>query len=347
MIYLPDIVDKYQTEDTTFTLKKVSNPKPTIPSVTICSMNKYKMKVVKEATGSYRRLIWWGNVTLLYNISLPELHRKSAFLLNSDFHIESYGKLLKLGRNYIYESMNITVHEMPTLEKGMCYSLIFQMAKFGQIQLAIFPNSTQQKGMFFYLSSEKTISNIIEDSWNTVKPFTISKKFTYKYKMRVDLEETLWEFYKGEDNGSTLEQCFDRHDIIKHIDCMPFVLSSIFPSSSIPLCITPEENSIAYGFIQKAKDTIECSLPATDVEFNALVKDDENFNMKNPQNVIIIKIEPRSSFKMIKKEVLIHDTASLIGSLGGFLGLLIGFSFFGVVSFIIDKLDWLCQSKMR
>eukprot|EP00093_Oithona_nana_P012333 12333.XXX_834915_835067_1 [CDS] Oithona nana genome sequencing. len=50
---------------------------------------------------------------------------------------------------------------------------------------------------------------------------------------------------------------------------------------------------------------------------------------------------------MIKKEVLIHDTASLIGSLGGFLGLLIGFSFFGVVSFIIDKLDWLCQSKMR
>ena len=42
--------------------------------------------------------------------------------------------------------------------------------------------------------------------------------------------------------------------------------------------------------------------------------------------------------KTVSKELLIYDTNDMIGSIGGSLGLFLGFSFFGIVSFFIDKI---------
>ena len=47
---------------------------------------------------------------------------------------------------------------------------------------------------------------------------------------------------------------------------------------------------------------------------------------------------------MIKvgKELLVYDTNDMIGSIGGSLGLSLGFSFFGIASTLIDKLLETC-----
>ena len=95
--------------------------------------------------------------------------------------------------------------------------------------------------------------------------------------------------------------------------------------------------------IERKVNRIDCPLPASDVEFNAVVEDDEVLAMSDPKDMIKAVFRQNSPFKTVKKEVLIYDTASLIGSLGGFLGLFIGFSFFGVVSLIIDKMVGICQ----
>ena len=42
--------------------------------------------------------------------------------------------------------------------------------------------------------------------------------------------------------------------------------------------------------------------------------------------------------KTIGKELLVYDTNDMIGSIGGSLGLYLGFSFYGIASTLIDKL---------
>ena len=42
--------------------------------------------------------------------------------------------------------------------------------------------------------------------------------------------------------------------------------------------------------------------------------------------------------RTVAKQLLVYDTNDMIGSIGGSLGLYLGFSFFGIFSTIIDKL---------
>ena len=49
VVYLQDIIDKYRHEDTTFSLKKVPNENPTIPAITFCPLNPYKIEAVQDS----------------------------------------------------------------------------------------------------------------------------------------------------------------------------------------------------------------------------------------------------------------------------------------------------------
>ena len=353
VVYLPDIIGKYQTEDTTFALKKIPNNNRTIPAITLCSLKPYKLETIKKATGSYNREAFSLNVTFSSNISVPSLFREASFLLNRDFFI-FFGigsKMLKIGRNEM-RGFIINVDEVPTRMKGMCYSLFFERSLGGYMGFKIIPDTTQEyspEGTIFHVSTKSTISTLslpVGKVERSIKPLVVAKKFAFRYKMIVDLEETVWQFHKGNPNcpeGCSLEHCYNNHHLTEELDCMPIVRKALFPSSTLVLCLTPEENSKMVAKIDNKTYAINCPLPASDVEFSAIVTDDEFLAMPDPKDVIIAQFRQSSTLKTLKKEVLIYDTASLIGSLGGFLGLFIGFSFFGVVSLIIDKLDWLCQ----
>ena len=54
--------------------------------------------------------------------------------------------------------------------------------------------------------------------------------------------------------------------------------------------------------------------------------------------IVRLSIMYESPMKTIKSEIRIHDEASLIGSIGGTLGLFIGFSFHGSICYLLDKL---------
>ena len=63
--------------------------------------------------------------------------------------------------------------------------------------------------------------------------------------------------------------------------------------------MNPGENRVAFMWIMKHFSVIEdCPLPASDVEFHAIVRDDEYFDMPNPRDVIRTVWSQASSFKI-------------------------------------------------
>ena len=366
VVYLQDIVDKYRHEDTTFSLKKVPNKNPTIPAITFCPLNPYKIDAVQNGTGRYEGIgAFMHNRPLLKNISLPAFFNEAAFILNRDYiayyQTSSSKKLLVLGENEIGDSI-LSVDEIPVPNtRGMCYGLRFLVnpkvkgnGEFGR--LLIFPNTTQDmenrenhpQGIIFYISTESTTLNVATDTgewnWTPVKPLIIRKKFAYRYRMYVYIEETVWQFHKGDPNceeGCSPKDCYIKHfsSELEELACLPIQVRALVPIANLSSCLTPEENGFMLGKILQKAYGITCPLPASDVEFNAVVDDDERFDMVDPKDVIEARFYHKSAFKTMKKEVLIYDTPTLIGTIGGFLGLFIGFSFFDFVSLIIDKLD--------
>ena len=107
-----------------------------------------------------------------------------------------------------------------------------------------------------------------------------------------------------------------------------------------------EDNACTYQQFDKIRDKLQdCSPPQTDIRYEAFVTKDEFLAMKNPQPAIFVYIEPFSMMKTIKEEVRIYDDAALVASLGGFLGLFVGFSFHGTLCTVIDKLFSIFQDN--
>ena len=199
VVYLPDIIDKYHTKDTTFALKKVPNDNPTIPAITLCSLKPYKLEIIKKLTGSYDRAAFINSVTFLTNISVPAVFREASFTMNQDYTVYmnysklrklQYNNVLGLGKNEIGGSI-IYVDEVPSWMKGMCYSLTFEKIWTQALRLAILPNTTvdndnsPSEGMVFHVSMKNTASNIAVSVWEaerstSVRPVVIAKKFAYR-----------------------------------------------------------------------------------------------------------------------------------------------------------------------
>ena len=71
---------------------------------------------------------------------------------------------------------------------------------------------------------------------------------------------------------------------------------------------------------------VECTKPRSEQQYKAIILD--QYNQPKP-NQVAFYVDFKYTSKTVKEETLIYDTLSFIGTLGGFLGLFLGFSFFG------------------
>ena len=100
------------------------------------------------------------------------------------------------------------------------------------------------------------------------------------------------------------------------------------------LCNKSEENYVATAFlIKKAK---VCLKQKSFVTYSTKVEKSSAY-WKNVTNVLFF-LSFTEKIKIINDEVLIFSNIDLLSSLGGALGLFIGFSFFGCIGTLLDAI---------
>ena len=87
-------------------------------------------------------------------------------------------------------------------------------------------------------------------------------------------------------------------------------------------------------FLQLRESKVKnCQPPQYEIEYGATFE--SSSQKKKTPNMIQLRINYQDS-KTIKEELRIYDEATLIGTLGGFLGLFVGFSFYDTLCYFID-----------
>ena len=84
--------------------------------------------------------------------------------------------------------------------------------------------------------------------------------------------------------------------------------------------------------------------PLTPIEEN--IAEAESLEIFTNTSLLDITMEFSSNIRTVHDEVYILDGIGLLGSLGGSLGLFIGFSFFGYIANIIDTFANIISSKL-
>ena len=103
---------------------------------------------------------------------------------------------------------------------------------------------------------------------------------------------------------------------------------------TLSLCSTMEENYCMFDALVLAHNeaTSKCQLSCIQRQFRSLITSIYTFDKTTP----VISVNFATTEITTNEEYLIYDFSGIVGSLGGNLGLFIGFSFRDMFSFIID-----------
>ena len=273
---------------------------------------------------------------------------------------------LSLGENYDEQNeLMLTVAELINPFQGLCYTLTFnenhQMNKMGlQKMLNVYIEFVH--GMKIptvdvsLVSSEDNYGFIFPQVGRYLRPSIIPLE-TGKY-VRLDIKTLAWKYLPSKRNckyyssgADSYPKCMVKKNIEcalnKSCKCIPekkyktyFELYPILRNS----CKIKEENDLCNRAMrlcyQQVKNSDQCPLSCEKVSYDVQKRVlDYNYNgkmAKIPSNQMDVRITYSTTDIEIRNEVLIQELGNFIGTVGGSLGLFIGFSYTGFVGQIID-----------
>ena len=305
-----------------------------------------------------------NDANLPLNTTVRNLFDETTYKLSEDFSISISGDLLvpkplKVGRNEIKEKgiiRSFKVKENPTYGIGMCYVIIPDQILMRPIQdtltISITRNLTDGNDeiskLFLQISSNDTF-NIINVKTSDVMEYGFVSNDTY---LKIDYTEENIEFIKDCSESSIFKCWAEKIADTKEFNCTKKCVPVVFRSSmenidhNIPECFDNFEEYCMLGLegiktIEKLRSTClkPCQNKASRLDISK-VKGASIYKLGQVQLDIYFTVSPE---KIFYKEYLIYDGFGMFGSIGGSLGLFVGFSIFDslspILEFLLKKLD--------
>ena len=343
------------------------------PALIICMKPTWKMEVLEKynITNQFFMLRNGSYEHLKGQKTMKEIISEASFTINEDFKIaitayqqpqKDPSVYLKNGANTFVSNENeysINVTDVYSIQKGICYiikSNLYIATQYTYILSVILQNSNEiQKPNLFQLTvtSNDDALGIILGLYGDAEPMFLQNiQFDNKSTI-INIRETIkTRILNCNKNGTPYQKCLASglEKFVKSSNCpgkcTPMIVRSHFDKyiddeEKPPDCDSLEKERCVIQDEEKFMSNIsQCKSQCTVKQYSAKPETIDHlnpFSLEDGNRADLFFLSSTLTRTLIK-EYEVYDTAGMIGTVGGSLGLFLGFSFYGVFSDALDLL---------
>ena len=321
--YFRGLTEAYYMDKLTLSTSTKQAKTLPFPTVLLCPSPGFKPGS-NYLTQIYQGKAWWLNESVTLpapNQTIWQVYESMSFIINRDFKLKF--------DNLMTSSMTYEIKEIASLS-GMCYKIQSNgtlhdvPARNDFIQIEIM-NGEGPDFFEVYLASNMSWQGVFSNDWPRFEPST------FILKKDVSYIANLYQLDYVSLNGNfDVDQCLK--EVLKQRNCSKLCSPIIFNHLNIETCQTIKESSC-----QIAKDQFndfrQCYIPQIRSEFR--IRGNEVIDKKDKQFASFV-LAMGSDHVTVQEEMYAMEFAQYIGSVGGTLGMFVGFSFFAYVKTCLE-----------
>ena len=259
---------------------------------------------------------------------------------------------LKIGKHQYAGKITIELYPILTF-RALCYKIeyVTQMPKEPHGIYLTFTTSDQGvnklQGINWFPAATNTWQGVITEDWpyNNI-PLKMNGNFKQDFSnyFPIKLREDVWKYLEEQSDffGCIAKERYDEGPGETHCDSifhLSFNTNPLEVLNETNICDSSKDHFNATEALKKMVQ--KCLMQSKFQQYSTVSNDMISYpleslhTMKN-MSLVEIQMQFSSNVQTVHEEVLILDGIGLLGSLGGSLGLFLGFSFFDYIAMFID-----------
>ena len=349
VFYLFGQIKDFVKGSTTFTSNFVQMDDMPLPSLILCMPIVKPSKAEQYGYTSLQSIFYDKDEKYLkFNKTSMELRREVSFILNRDFKL---GIDFFLGKSYsLHEGSNglgseqLIVTEIWNTQ-AVCYMIepTFYLTKQQSpwFSLRVVPmekselNFMQDFSLQVFVASNNTWQGLYFYSWPYYHMSRLSIPFGFTIQTTVEITPLVIQFQNGIED---VAECIK--DTVMQINCSRLCSPGAFNLADLPDCQSYQETNcmVNRGFYDPITGSLieECMKPSKAVLFQSQIILSSPSDGSANESFIWFKYSTNQV--EVKEEIPLLGIETLIGSIGGSLGLFLGFSCYDYISRMIGLL---------
>ena len=324
IFFMKEVFTNYYSKATSF--KIYEEDMEELPTVTICPLH------------DSRKYDYGQDFTIRYSEFNFTLHEGQNVLFDESISVYEEVHLKKI-TTYVAKQTCFVLSTNVTLEE---FEKIFGWATI-RIEYNLSLTNEDLPSLRFYLTSQANAYGMISNFWVDGEVLTLDlDKFTYEFQIDITSKKYVYLLEKLHcQNGGYYERVMLSNDFST---CAKKCLPLFLPKVDIPMC---QNNNESNCIIQHMGKILNVSMlkSCQTLEFHGKVTMNRRSKVNIHRTITFYYLITQPKHVIVNEEYLVYNFIGLVASIGGTLGLFIGFSFTNLATSLLNTLMKLRKSR--